>query len=96
MQPEERSYGDRDDTCKTTLNNLTILEPEDQRSHYQAYWASGLGYLLDAGWRLCYTDVTGREGEVAAGVYSEERRGNPPDLAWPSEGPHAQWQTEKD
>ena len=73
---EERSYGNRDDCTPTSLTVLTILELQDQRSKHQAYWTAGLSNLLDEGWRLCYRDGTGREGEVAAGVYSEDSRAN--------------------
>jgi len=38
---------------------------------------ASIGTLLDGGWRLCYTDGTGREGQVAAGVFSEDRKANP-------------------
>ena len=78
IHPEERSCGNRDDTTPTSLIDLTILEPQDERSKHQAYWAVGLSNLIDEGWRLCYTDGTGREQQVAAGVYSEDRKGNPP------------------
>ena len=74
---EERSLGNCDDTVHTALTDLTILAPQGERSKHQAYWDVRLNHLLDEGWRLCYTDGTGREGQVGAGVYSHDRRGNP-------------------
>jgi len=74
--PHERSYGNRDDTAPTSLIDLSLLDSKDERSKYQAYCSVGLNNLLDSGWRVCYTDG-GREGEVAAGVFSEARKGNP-------------------
>jgi len=49
IQPEGRSYGDRDDTTPTSPIDLSILEPKDERSKYQAYWAAGLSNLRDEG-----------------------------------------------
>ena len=57
----------------TALTDLSILEPRDENSKVRAYWELGLNNLLDEGWRLCYTDGLG----VAAGVFSEDRKGNP-------------------
>jgi len=78
ITPEERSCGQSNNTATTPLIDLTILEPQDEKSHTPGYWQAGLGTLLDEGWRVCYTDGTGREGETAAGVYSHDRKGNPP------------------
>jgi len=49
MQPEERSYAERDNTNPTSLIDLSILEPQDERSKTQAYWAVGLNNLLEEG-----------------------------------------------
>ena len=76
-EPEERQYGNREDTTPTSLLDLTILEPTDERSKHQTYWASGLGNLLNEGYRVCYTDGTGRVGQAAAGVFSEDGRTAP-------------------
>ena len=95
FHPEERSYGNRDDLAPTPLIDLTILEPRDERSKHQAYWVVGLKNLLDEGWRVCYTSGTGRGGEVAAGVFSEDRNGNPKRAMGHSVAPHAQCQPGK-
>ena len=70
MDPEERSYGSR------SLIDLSIFDPRQEQSKHKAYWAVGLGNLLGEGWRLCYTDGTGRKGEVAEAYYSEDKKGN--------------------
>jgi len=91
IHTEERSYGNRDDNAPTSLIDLTTLEPQDERSKHQAYWAAGLNNLLDEGWRICYTDGAGREGEVAAGIFSEETgRETPQRHMGHSGAPHVQ------
>jgi len=64
------AYGIGDDTAPTSLTNLSLFDPKDKRSKDQGYWAVELDNLLDEGWRLCYTDGTGGEGKVAAGVFT--------------------------
>lgn len=49
----------------------------DQYSNVKGGWAAKIGGLLDEGWRVCYTDGTGRQGHSASAMVSEDRRGNP-------------------
>jgi len=74
MEPEERSYGKRDDTSHTSLIDFTIMDPSEERSKTKAFWALGLEALKEEGWRVSYTDGSGRDGKVAGGVFSEDRR----------------------
>jgi len=65
-------------THQSQLSQITPSSgPRDDRSKHHAYWAVGLNNLLDEGWRLC---GTGRKGEAAAGIFSEDRKGNTPSV----------------
>lgn len=53
---------------------MELPGPQDERSKHKGHWAGTLGGLLEAGWRLSYTDGTGRK-EGAAAVFSQDWRG---------------------
>jgi len=73
IQPEERSYGDREDTTTFALSNLTIYDPGEERSKTAIYWKLGIDSLAEEGWRTAFTDGTGREGKAAAWVHCEDK-----------------------
>jgi len=60
----------RDDTRPTSLRDLKIFDPSEERSKTKSFRAVGLGHLKEEGWRLFYTDGSGRGGAAAAGVFT--------------------------
>lgn len=65
------SFGDREDRSQPPLRYMELFDPQDKRSEHKAHWAGKLGKLKDQGFRLVFTDGTGREGHSAAGICSE-------------------------
>lgn len=59
--PAEFSYSNRDDTRSFALINEPIMDPASEQSKILGYWAGSIGGILDEGWRVCYTDGTGRD-----------------------------------
>ena len=51
------------------------MTPRDERPKHKGYWAGTLGGHLDGGWRVSYTDGTGRKSETAAEVFSQDAKG---------------------
>ena len=63
-EPEELSYGDRDDTGTTHLTDMQLIEPEDPRSEYEAFWLTMISEKLDEGWRTAYSDGCSRQPQL--------------------------------
>ena len=74
-EPQELSYGDRDDTDKTHLMDMQLIQPDDTRSKYEALWLTMLAEKLDEGWRLAYSDGCGRDNHNSYACHREDRRG---------------------
>ncbi|RPB23395.1 hypothetical protein L211DRAFT_838891 [Terfezia boudieri ATCC MYA-4762] len=58
--PSELSYGDRHDTRVFALNHEAIMDPGSELSKAAGYWYGTLDRILDEGWRVCYSNGTGR------------------------------------
>jgi len=63
------SYGDFTDHRTADLFQITLLNPEVEKSKQKAYLASALGKLRSDGCTLLYTDGSGRDFQVASGCY---------------------------
>jgi len=75
VDPLERSYGCRQDTCTVPLTHYPLLDPKDANSKSKAYWAGAIGGRMREGWRVGYTDGAGINGMAASAVYSEDWTG---------------------
>ena len=64
-----------DITAASPITFLETCDPQDQRSESKAHWEALIGNLLEQGWRVAFSDGTGREGHYAAGLWSSDRRG---------------------
>ncbi|KAF8417556.1 hypothetical protein EV426DRAFT_622402, partial [Tirmania nivea] len=66
-EPDELSYGDRDDHRSPPILGLDIISADSKRSQEMKEWYTELAALKDSGWSLLFTDGTaGKNGEVAA------------------------------
>ena len=74
-EPDELSYGDRDDTGSTQLRDMQLIQPEGTRSEYEALWLAMIGQKLDEGWRTAYSDGCGRDNHNSYACHREDRRG---------------------
>jgi len=72
--PSQLSYGSSTDTRSVPITDLILFEPEDHCSKYMGYWTARISELLDKGWRICYTDGSGKGSHVAAAIATENRR----------------------
>jgi len=68
--PSQVSWRDDTGSKLTSLLRIELLSP-DKRSEHKGYWAAMLEALLKDGWKLTYTDGTGRNDEVAGGIYRD-------------------------
>lgn len=83
------SFGNCDYYKPSSLTPITLYKPSDPYSNTKGGWAAKIGRMLDEGWRVCYTDGTGRQGHAASAVTSEDRRGNPNTNAYSDLGEEA-------
>jgi len=67
--PEEISWGNGMDYSKGDLLEITLLRTEDPKSKEKSYWAAMLAQLVQDKWTLAYSDGTGRDSQVVAGVH---------------------------
>ncbi|KAF8422939.1 hypothetical protein EV426DRAFT_669791 [Tirmania nivea] len=66
-EPDELSYGDRDDHRSPPILGLDIIPADSKQSQEKKEWYTELAALKDSGWSLLFTDGTGgKNGEVAA------------------------------
>jgi len=72
--PEEISWGDAQSHRKGQLKLISLLQPQDPRSREKGYWAASLAQLVRDGWKLAYSDGTGRDSEVALGAFVQNTR----------------------
>lgn len=71
------SFGNSNYSNPSSLTLNVLYDPLDPYSKTKGGWAAKIGGMLDEGWRVCYTDGTGRQGHAASAMFSEDRRGNP-------------------
>ncbi|KAF8415586.1 hypothetical protein EV426DRAFT_663716 [Tirmania nivea] len=71
------SWGDSLSSRSSSLIPRPLLEPDDPFSGDKGRWQAKIGSLMEEGWRICYTDGTGRDNQHASAFYSEDRRNNP-------------------
>ena len=74
-EPEELSFGDRDDRTTTHISDMQLIQPEDPRSEYKALWLAMIAEKLDEGWRTAYSDGCGRSNHNSYACHREDRRG---------------------
>jgi len=70
--PEEISWGDAQSHRQGQLRQISLLQPQDPRSREKGYWAASLAQLTKDGWKLAFSDGTGRGSEVASGVFIQD------------------------
>jgi len=68
--PESRSYGNRDSLDSVSIIYLPLLDPKNQRSKEKEIWAGTIRGLVEQGWKVIYTDGTGKaQGAAGAMVH---------------------------
>ena len=74
--PQELSMGNREDRTSPPLIDARIFDPQDDRSKSKTHWLAALAQRRQEGFRMVYTDGSGKDGQTAAGVFSTDIRGN--------------------
>jgi len=68
------SFGDNDSLDLVHITHIELMFPKQESSKYKGYWAGMIQDLMEDGWRITYTDGTGRKEWAAAAVVSRCRR----------------------